>query len=95
MDSPPPRPTWRRTLAVAVPALLFLLAGLAMARWSRWPFLSSWRASEAMRMGMECSEGKGSNVIPSVQSFSSQTITAMTASTARICARQLGGLLLP
>jgi len=30
MDSPPPRPTWRRTLAVAVPALLFLLAGLTM-----------------------------------------------------------------
>jgi len=30
MDSPPPRPTWRRTFAVAVPALLFLLAGLAM-----------------------------------------------------------------
>ena len=30
MDSPPTRATWRRTLAVAVPALLFLIAGLTM-----------------------------------------------------------------
>jgi len=30
MDSPPTRPTWRRTLEVVIPALLCLIAGLTM-----------------------------------------------------------------
>jgi ABC-type Fe3+ transport system permease subunit len=30
MQSPPTRPTWRRIIEVAVPALLFLVAGLTM-----------------------------------------------------------------
>jgi hypothetical protein len=30
MNSPKPPPTWRRTLEVAIPAVLFLLAGLTM-----------------------------------------------------------------